>query len=184
MNLTIHYLEEILALAKEHRLTFKNLTKLCEFCATYISSQRADLPPISVTTLTRNAVYRAMIDHYLKHMNDGDCHIAIKQLKLANSNLRNDIKRLKTYALSIEDSRANLTLAHSPEISSAVDLEKSSLIKTIDLLLAYFSDHVEIDLKTSTIICPYLKSSERMIVPAVWAKAYLLLKSTKHVGAE
>ncbi|MCA4964109.1 hypothetical protein [Pseudomonas sp. Y24-6] len=181
MNLTIHYLAQILALAKEHSLAFKNLTRLCEFCATYISSQRADSPPISVTTLTRNPVYRAMIDQYLENMTDGESHIIIRHLQIANANLRNDIKRLKTYALSLEDSRKSPTLAHSPEIASTVDLEKSSLVKTVDLLLAYFADHVEIDSKTSTIICPYLKSSERLIVPAVWAKAYLLLKSIERV---
>lgn len=184
MNLTIHYLDQILTLAKKHNLRFKNLTKLCEFCATYISNQRADLPNISITTLTRNTVYRAMIDQYLENMKDGESHILIRQLQLANANLRNDIKRLKTYALSLEDSRTSPTLAHSAEISLTVDLEKSSLVKTIDLLLAYFADHVEIDSKASTIICPYLKSSERMIVPAVWAKPYLLLKSINRYPSE
>jgi len=179
MNLTIYYLEQVLALANEHKLKFKNLTKLCEFCAAYISGQRNDSPPISTTTLTRNAVYRAMIDQYLEKMTDGDSHILIRQLQLANSNLRHDIKRVTAYTRSLEDNQIRPSLEHSTDASPVIDLEKSSLIKTIDLLLSYFAEHVEIDFKTLTIVCPYLKSKERIVVPSEWAKPYLLLKSNE-----
>lgn len=177
MTFTLHFLEHAISIAKNHNLRFKNMTKLAEFCCEYVSSMRENKSKPSISTLTRNPVYRALLENYIEAQDIGNKEIEIRQLKLANSNLRHDVKRLKSYIETIEEKQAGLIVETSKTVGGSIDLEKSNLVKTIDLLVDHFSEHIEIDLKAATLVCPFRKSSERIIVPKRWAQTYILIKS-------
>lgn len=177
MNMNLHFLEQAIALAKDHKLPFKNITRLAGYCAEFIDMQRPDATDISITTLTRNKVYRAILEGYMQERLNDTAPYEIRQLKIANSNLRHDLKRLQSYAMTLEAKQANQIIEQSKTLAVPIDLEKSHLVKTIDLLLERFSDHVVIDAETENLICPYLKSKDRIVVSAIWAKYYLKLKS-------
>lgn len=175
-NITLPLLESSIALAKKYRFRPKNLTALAGFCADYISNTRGGSIEISITTLTRNPIYRALLDTYLQDEVDESLPLRLKQCQIASANLRHDNKRLTSYIATLEAKQHGLVVEANTAIGNQIDHEKSSLIKTIDLLLYYFSDHVEIDEKKRELICPYLKSSERIIVSSTWAKSYITLK--------
>lgn len=177
MNSNLHFLEQAIALAKNNKLPFKNITSLAGYCAEFIDMHRPDPTDISITTLTRNKVYRAILDGYLQERLNDAAPYEIRQLKIANSNLRHDLKRLQSYARTLEAKQANQIIEQSKSVAAPIDLEKSHLVKTIDLLLERFSEHVVVEAKSGSLVCPYLKSKDRIVVSAIWAKYYLSMKS-------
>jgi hypothetical protein len=174
-NENLFLLQRALKLASDLELSFKNPTRLATFCAHHMSIEKPNCPPVNISTLTRNPIYRALLEKQLAKNSMGH-EFELLSLRLENSNLKESNKRKDLYINSLDRPSLEHTLASNIEAQTASNLDINYLIKIIDLLLDHFSDHITIDRQSGEIICPYLTSSARIVVPKNIAKYYTKTK--------
>ncbi|WP_139346886.1 hypothetical protein [Pseudomonas oryzihabitans] len=169
-------LKEALDFSKKLEISFKNRTALATFCAHVMSSAKPTKANVSVSTLTRNPVYRAMLDERLMS-GTKNFDLEILGLKLEVSRLRKENLRKDLYIQNLDQPVIDSQTSDQKQKISEIDFSKSYLVKTIDLLLACFSDHVELDSVSGDLIRPYLTSSDRIVVPSKIFKYYIRASS-------
>jgi hypothetical protein len=166
-------LQRALALVEDLEVGFKNRTSLSKFCAHHMSAAKAGSPPINISTLTRNPIYRALLDKQLSSNAKG-YELEVIALRLEVSNLRKSNQRKDLYIESLDNPPLEARAQTLPVPRN--DLSSNYLVKIIDLLMDCFEDHIAIDLKTGEIVRPYITSSARVVVPKNIAKYYIKTK--------
>ncbi len=174
-NENLFLLKKALQLSEELDLPFKNRTTLARFCAHLMSSEKA-APPVSISTLTRNPIYRALLDKRLL-LNTRSYDFEAIELRLEVSRLRKDNARKELYIASLDRPPIEHNDVHKIIIQAPPDLSSNYLVKIVDLLLDCFADHICIDPISGEFVRPYLTSSARVVVPRELAKFYLKYKN-------
>ncbi|WP_455917588.1 hypothetical protein [Pseudomonas cerasi] len=168
-------LKRALTLVDDLELGFKNRTALATLCAHFMSAEKPGSRPISISTLTRNPIYRSLLDTMLAKRGDGR-DMELLALKLEISNLRKANRRKDLYIASLDNPPLEQSTSEIQEKAVAVDLTSNYLVKIIDLLLDCFYEHIVIDPKSAEFVRPYFTSSGRVVVPNQLAKHYLKFK--------
>lgn len=171
----LFFLQRAINVVSDLELSFKNRTQLASLCATIMSREKNSTTPVSISTLTRNPIYRALLDKQLSKNGTG-YELEVLRLKLEVTNLREANKRKDLYLASLPPTIDVISASPNTKPSHGNSLEYNYLIKIIDLLMDYFSEHITIDTDTGEFVHPYLTSSDRIVVPKKIAKYYIQAK--------
>lgn len=175
---TLYYLNHAIQIANECEIRFKNRTGLAKFCVEFINAHTARQKRLSVSTLTRSAVYRPLLEQFISSTSPTDNHLLLLELKIELSNIKEENKRLKLHLETLENPEQHIeTSLNSKQALLSPSFNSGGYIKIIDVLLEHFHDHVHADMHSEEFICPYaISASKRTIVPRRIAKSYFSFK--------